>query len=92
MQAWAIDAPTGDSLTYANVAEQNRSLVTHSLRPLATRIETAISNDPYLCPGGTYVLFSFDGLFRSAPEQRAEAYTRALDATTGWMRREKVAS
>ena len=25
--AWAIDAPTGDSLTYANVAEQNRALV-----------------------------------------------------------------
>ena len=24
--AWAIDAPTGDSLTYANVAEQNRAL------------------------------------------------------------------
>jgi phage portal protein BeeE len=53
--AWAIDAPTGDSLTYANVAEQNRALSTLSLRPWATRIETAISNDPDLCPGGTYV-------------------------------------
>jgi phage portal protein BeeE len=36
------------------------------------------------------VLFNFDGLLRSAPEQRAEAYTRALDPTTGWMRREEV--
>jgi HK97 family phage portal protein len=43
--AWAIDAPTGDSLTYANVADQNRALATHSLRPVATRIEKAISGD-----------------------------------------------
>ncbi len=49
--AWVIDAPTGDSLTYANVAEQNRALATHSLRPWATRIERAISNDADLCPG-----------------------------------------
>jgi HK97 family phage portal protein len=88
--AWAIDAPTGDSLTYANVAEQNRALVTHSLRPIAVRIETAISNDADLCPGGTYVQFDFDGLLRSSPEQRAQSYTAALDPETGWMRREEV--
>jgi HK97 family phage portal protein len=88
--AWSIDAPTGDSLTYSNVLEQSRALATHSLRPWATRIETAISNDADLCPGGAYVLFDFDGLLRSAPEQRAEAYTRALDPATGWMRRDEV--
>jgi HK97 family phage portal protein len=88
--AWAIDAPTGDSLTYANVVEQNRALVTHSLRPVAVRIETAISNDADLCPGSTYVQFDFDALLRSAPEQRAQAYTAALNPQTGWMRRDEV--
>jgi HK97 family phage portal protein len=88
--AWAIDAPTGDSLTYANVAEQNRALSTLSLRPWAVRIETAFSNDPTLCPGGTYLLCDFDGLQRAAPEQRAQQYTAALNPETGWMRREEV--
>jgi HK97 family phage portal protein len=88
--AWAIDAPTGDSLTYANVAEQNRALSTLSLRPWATRLETAISNDPDLCPGGTYVQFDFDALLRAAPESRAQSYTAALNPDTGWMRREEV--
>jgi HK97 family phage portal protein len=49
--AWAIDAPTGDSLTYANVLEQNRAFVTHSLRPWLVRIERALSSDSDLCPG-----------------------------------------
>jgi HK97 family phage portal protein len=88
--AWAIDAPTGDSLTYANVAEQNRSLVTHSLRPWIVRIERALSADADLCPGDSYVAFDLDGLLRAAPEQRAEAYSRALDHSTGWMRRDEV--
>ena len=82
--------PDRDSLTYANVAEQNRALATHSLRPLAVRIETAISNDADLCPGGTYVQFDFDGLLRSSPEQRAQSYTAALNPETGWMRRSEV--
>lgn len=88
--AWAIDAPTGDSLTYANVAEQNRALVTHSLRPWIVRIETALSGDPDLCPGGTYVQFDLDGLLRADAKTRAETYTQALAADTGWMRREEV--
>ena len=88
--AWAIDAPTGDSLTYANVAEQNRSLVSNSLRPWIVRIERALSNDPDLCPGGTYCAFDLDGLLRAAPEARAEAFTKALDPETGWMRRDEV--
>jgi HK97 family phage portal protein len=88
--AWVIDAPTGDSLTYANVAEQNRALATHSLRPWATRIEKAISGDADLCPGGTYVQFDFDGLLRASSEQRAQAYTAALNPETGWMQRREV--
>jgi HK97 family phage portal protein len=88
--AWAVDAPTGDSLTYANVAEQNRALVAHSLRPWIVRLEKAISNDADLCPGSTYVGFDLDGLLRAAPEQRADSYSKALDPTTGWMRRDEI--
>src|SRR5215212_10368599 len=88
--AWAIDAPTGDSLTYATALEQSRALATYSLRPWATRIERAISNDPDLCPGGTYVQFDFDGLLRADAKTRADTYTLALNADTGWMRRDEV--
>jgi HK97 family phage portal protein len=88
--AWAIDAPTGDSLTYANVTEQNRALVSHSLRPWIVRIERAISNDSDLCPGNTYVAFDMDGLLRADAATRSEIYTRALNADTGWMTRAEV--
>jgi len=88
--AWAIDAPTGDSLTYANTAQQNRALVDHSLRPWLVRIERAISGDPDLCPGGTYLEFELDGLLRGDSATRADVYTKALDAATGWMTRAEV--
>jgi HK97 family phage portal protein len=79
--AWAIDAPTGDSLTYANVAEQSRALVDYSLRPWLVRIERAISNDADLCPGTTYVEFSLDGLLRGDTATR-RASTRRRSAPT----------
>lgn len=88
--AWSIDAPTGDSLTYANVAEQNRALVTHSLRPWIVRLERAISNDFDLCPGGTYVQFDLDGLLRADAATRAGIYEKALNAETGWLQRAEV--
>jgi HK97 family phage portal protein len=88
--AWAIDAPTGDSLTYTNVLEQNRAFVTHSLRPWLVRIERAFSNDTDLCPGATYLQFDLDGLLRADAATRAEIYTRALDADTGWLARAEV--
>jgi HK97 family phage portal protein len=87
---WLIGAPTGDSLTYANVLDQNRHFVTHSLRPWLVRIERAISNDSDLCPGTTYVQFDLDGLLRADAATRSEIYTRALDPITGWMRRDEV--
>jgi HK97 family phage portal protein len=88
--AWAIDAPTGDSLTYANVLEQSRALVDYSLRPWLVRIERAITNDSDLCPGHTYVEFSLDGLLRGDTATRAGVYTQALNAATGWMTRAEV--
>ena len=88
--AWAIDAPTGDSLTYANVLEQNRALVTHSLRPWLVRIERAITNDTDLCPGTTYVEHELDALLRADAATRSEIYTRALHPETGWQTRAEV--
>ena len=88
--AWAIDAPTGDSLTYSNVLEQNRHFVTHSLRPWLVRIERAFTNDADLCPGVTYLSFDLDGLLRADAAQRADIYTKALNAETGWLSRSEV--
>jgi HK97 family phage portal protein len=88
--AWSIDGATGDSLTYANVAEQNRALVTHSLRPWIVRIERALSSDSDLCPGNTYVQFDLDGLLRADAKTRADTYTLALNSETGWMRRDEI--
>jgi phage portal protein BeeE len=69
---------------------KNRALVTHSLRPWIVRIERAISNDPDLCPGGTYVQFDLDGLLRADAKTRADTYTQALAPDTGWMNRAEV--
>jgi HK97 family phage portal protein len=88
--AWLIDAPTGDSLTYSNVLEQNRAFVTHSLRPWLVRLERALSNDADLCPGGTYVEFDLDGLLRADATQRAAIYEKALDPIQGWLTRAEV--
>jgi HK97 family phage portal protein len=88
--AWAIDGATGDSLTYSNVQEQARALVTYSLRPWIVRIETALSSDPDLCPGSVYAAFELDGLLRASPKDRAEIYTRAADPITGWMSRAEI--
>jgi HK97 family phage portal protein len=88
--AWAIDAPTGDSLTYSNVTQQNRAFLDHSLRPWLTRIERAFSGDSDLCPGGTYVEFLLDALLRGDADVRSQIYTRALDPETGWMTRAEI--
>lgn len=77
-------------MTYANVGEQNRAFLTHSLRPWLVRIERAISNDPDLCPGGTYAQFDLDGLLRADAKTRAETYTLAANPQTGWMRRDEI--
>ena len=90
MPPWIIGAPSGDSLTYSTVAEQARAFVTFSLRPWLVRIERAIGGDADLCPGATYVGFDVDGLLRSDAATRADVYAKALDPTTGWMRRDEI--
>jgi HK97 family phage portal protein len=80
---WSIGASSGDSLTYSNTAMQNRSLVDHSLRPWAVRIERAVSNDRDLCPGSVYMALDFTALLRGDIQQRGEYYERAL--RNGWL-------
>jgi HK97 family phage portal protein len=81
--AWAIDAPTGDSLTYANVSQQNRHLLDHSLRPWLVRLEQAISNDWDLCPGDSYMSFDTDALTRMDADARAAFYEKGIAG--GWL-------
>jgi HK97 family phage portal protein len=88
--AWAIDGASGDSMTYANVTEQNRSFASHSLTPWLVRIERAFSNDSDLCPGGAYLSFDLDGLLRADAATRAQVYTAALNPETGWLTRAEV--
>lgn len=78
-----INADTAGSFTYANVVEENRHFVTHSLRPWLVRIERAITNDSDLCPGNTYVQFDLDGLLRANTNDRYEAYRIAREG--GWL-------
>jgi HK97 family phage portal protein len=87
---WVIGAPTGDSLTYATVAEQLRAFVMFSLRPWLVAIEAALGADAELFPGGLYPLFELDALLRADPQTRATVYTAALDPVTGWMSRAEV--
>ncbi len=88
--AHMIDGDTGRSLTYANVTEQNRFFLTHSLRPWLVRIETAISGDHDLCPGGRYVKFNLDSLLRASALERAQVNALALDPVKGWLSRNEV--
>ena len=86
-----IGGATGDSLTYANVEQQQLEFVTYSLRPWLVLIEQAISADPDLCSPER---------LRRVPDRRAAAgrledegrdvYALALDPLTGWMTRDEV--
>jgi HK97 family phage portal protein len=87
---WAVGAEVPGSLTYSNTLEQARALHAYTLRPWLVRLETAITNHPDLCPGGTFVKFNLDGLLRADAATRSEIYTRALSAETGWMSRDEV--
>jgi HK97 family phage portal protein len=88
--AHMIDGDTGRSLTYSTVEQQGQFFLTHSLRPWLVRIETAISMDPDLCPGNTYVRFDVDSLLRASALERAQVYTAALNPQTGWLTRAEV--
>lgn len=91
---WIVGAKDGGSLTYSNTEQQAAHFVTFSLRPWLVVIEQALSADVDLFPAGsdTYCEFLLDALLRSDAGTRAEVYTKALNAETGWMTRAEVRS
>ena len=87
---WMVGADSGDSLTYSNTEQQALSFVTYSLRPWLVVLEQAITADADLCSGGLYVEFLLDALLRADSKTRADVYTQALNAETGWLTRAEV--
>ena len=81
--AWAIDAPTGDSLTYANVAEQNRALVDALAAAVARADRDARSRTTPTCARAAPTSqFDLDGLLRADAEDRAPRPTRRRSTRT----------
>jgi len=89
-----IGGDTGRSMTYATQESEAMAFVNRALRPLLVRIEEAISRDPDLCPGQSYVRFDTTALLRASSTERAQFYTAALGSTSsgspGWMTRDEV--
>lgn len=68
--------------TYASVEQNNIAFVTHTLRPIAQKLEGAMT---YLLAQETgkeaaFVKFSLDGLLRADVNSRTEAYARGLQS------------
>jgi phage portal protein BeeE len=70
-----IGGETGKSMTYANVEQQSLNLVTYTLRPYLTKLESAFS---LMLPRPQYVRFNLDALLRADLKTRYEAHQIAL--------------
>jgi HK97 family phage portal protein len=87
LPARAVDAPTGSSMTYANVAESRRDIL-EALRPWMTVIEQTLSlNDRWtsqprgmVLPYGLTAQFDVDAYTRDAPVDRMSYWSTALAA------------
>jgi HK97 family phage portal protein len=70
------------SFTYASVEQNNQAFVTHTLRPIIQKLETAFT--PLLSrePGGetAFIKFNLDGLLRADINTRMSAYSVGLQA------------
>ncbi len=75
---WIIGAQGGDSMTYANVAQQAEHFVKFALAPWLTLIEQAITGDPDLSPSPIYVEFLTDALLRGDTTERYAVYATAI--------------
>lgn len=71
--------------SYASVEESNRQFISSTLRPIASKIETAMTSLMPRYPGGesAFVRFNFDALLRSDLMSRASAYSTGLQS--GWL-------
>ena len=68
--------------TYASVEQNNLAWVTHSLRPLAAKVESAMSMLMSRYRGGTeaFLRFNLDGLLRADLQARTSSYSTMLQA------------
>lgn len=87
---YMVAVSVGDSLTYANLTDQLRAFVTHSLRPWLVFIEQALAASVLFTEPNTYPQFSLDALLRGSPAERAAFYTAGLNPDTGWLRRDEA--
>jgi HK97 family phage portal protein len=74
-----IGLTTPGAMSYASVEQNAIQFVTHTLRPLVTKIESALSR---LLPGDAFIRFNMDGLLRGDSISRAQYHSTALQA--GW--------
>ncbi|MCP4245011.1 MAG: phage portal protein, partial [bacterium] len=72
-----VNVPSQDSKTYANVQDDTRFFVTFTLRPLAVKIEEALST---LLPRGQQATFDFNSVLRGDTQTRYDAYETGLRA------------
>ncbi|MGI9143416.1 MAG: phage portal protein [Fluviibacter sp.] len=78
LPAWAVDAPSGDSMTYSNNVDRRKDLIA-SFRGIISTIEDRLSM-PDITPQGTYVRFDMDEFLRESAIERADVLTKLLAA------------
>lgn len=68
--------------TYSSVEQNNIAFVTHTLRPIVQKLETAFSPLMATEPGGAtaFIKFTLDGLLRGDANSRFSAYSTGLQA------------
>jgi HK97 family phage portal protein len=68
--------------TYSSVEQNNIAFVTHTLRPIVSKIETSMSKLLRVLPGGenAFLRFSMDGLLRGDANSRFGAYSTGIQA------------
>lgn len=68
--------------SYASVEQNNIAWVTHCLRPIVSKLESALSPLLALVPGGqtAFVKFNMDGLLRGDAESRFKSYSNGIQA------------
>ena len=68
--------------TYASVEQNNIAFVTHTLRPIAQKLEGALTAVLSEETGqeAAFIKFSLDGLLRADINSRTEAYTKGLNS------------
>jgi HK97 family phage portal protein len=70
------------SYTYSSVEQQNLAFVTHCLRPIIQKLESAFSPLMSRTQGGenAFIKFNIDGLLRADIENRMNAYSTGLQS------------